>query len=79
MHLSAPASLTGILDGILHGLERSAPVKIIHRLLSASKSLVRDVVPQTPRQAAAIAALLLTLNIVALDPHQGQNCSRGLR
>lgn len=37
--LHAPASLTGILDGILdgilHGLECFAPVKVIHRLLSA--------------------------------------------
>lgn len=37
--LRTPPSLTGILDGILHGilhgLEHFAPVKVIHRLLSA--------------------------------------------
>lgn len=48
VYLSAPASLTGILDGILHGLELFSPVVIIHRLLSASTSLVRDEVPQAP-------------------------------
>lgn len=53
VYLSAPASLTGILDGVLHGLERRAPVQIAHRPLGASTSPVRDEGPQPRCQAAA--------------------------
>lgn len=64
--LSAPTGLTGILAGILAGLERFAPAKISLRLLRASRSREQDVVPKSLCQGCSQASSLWT-------PGRGQN------
>lgn len=70
VNLSAPASLTGVLDGLLHGLEHSAPVKPIPRLPHGSTR---------PVQGGSLNPSARLQRRSPPWPHQGQSWCYGLR